>query len=120
MIFTQAGAALLQALLGLLEHVRFAAAEGVERRRAVRGAGNDSGQPCAGIGPSRSFEDSELVFVVDGRCRARRFYLCGNQCIGCTAQALSSGTDIATLSSRRRIDGVEDDATIQHERAVKC
>ena len=24
-----------------------------------------------------------------------------------------------TLSSRRRIDGVEDDATIQHERAVK-
>ena len=26
---------------------------------------------------------------------------------------------IATPSSRRRVDGVEDDATIQHERAVK-
>jgi len=36
-----------------------------------------------------------------------------NQCVGCT------GTGIATPSSRRRVDGVEDDATIQHERAVK-
>ena len=33
--------------------------------------------------------------------------------------APSSGTGIATPSSRRRIDGVEVDATIQHERAVK-
>ena len=31
-----------------------------------------------------------------------------NQCVGCT-----------TLSSRRRVDGVEDDATVQHERAVQ-
>ena len=31
-----------------------------------------------------------------------------NQCVGCAAP-----------SSRRRVDGVEDDATIQHERAVK-
>ncbi|CAH0370106.1 unnamed protein product [Pelagomonas calceolata] len=29
------------------------------------------------------------------------------------------GTGIATPSSRRRVDGVEDDATIRHERAVK-
>ena len=29
------------------------------------------------------------------------------------------GTGIATPSSRRRIDGVEDDAMIQHERVVK-
>ena len=29
------------------------------------------------------------------------------------------GTGIATPSSRRRVDGVEDDAAIQHERAVK-
>jgi hypothetical protein len=33
--------------------------------------------------------------------------------------APSSGTGIATPSSRRRVDGVEVDATIQHERAVK-
>ena len=58
-----------------------------------------------------------------------------NQCVGCTRQfftksflgdgsavlARSSGeeTGIATPSSRRRVDGVEDDAMIQHERAVK-
>ena len=35
-----------------------------------------------------------------------------NQCVGCLRR-------IATPSSRRRVDGVEDDATIQHERAVK-
>ncbi len=29
------------------------------------------------------------------------------------------GTGITTPSSRRRVDGMEDDATIQHERAVK-
>ena len=33
-----------------------------------------------------------------------------NQCVGCY---------IATPSSRRRVDGVEHDAMIQHERAVK-
>jgi hypothetical protein len=33
--------------------------------------------------------------------------------------APSSGTGIATPSSRRRVCGVEVDATIQHERAVK-
>ena len=57
-----------------------------------------------------------------------------NQCVGCTRQfftksflgdgaavlARSSGEErTTTLSSRRRVDGVEDDATIQHERAVK-
>jgi hypothetical protein len=31
----------------------------------------------------------------------------------------AGGTDTATLSSRRRVDGVEVDAMIQHERAVK-
>ena len=31
-----------------------------------------------------------------------------NQCVGCAAP-----------SSRRRVDGVEDDAAIQHERAAK-
>ena len=36
-----------------------------------------------------------------------------NQCVGWR------GTGIATPSSRRRVDGVEDDATIQHERAIK-
>ena len=34
-----------------------------------------------------------------------------NQCVGCSG--------IATPSSRRRVDGVEDDAMLQHERAVK-
>ena len=33
-----------------------------------------------------------------------------NQCVGCTG--------IATPSSRRRVDGMEDDAMIQHEGAV--
>ncbi len=40
-----------------------------------------------------------------------------NQCVGCAVER--RGTGIATLSSRRRVDGVEDDAAIQHERAVK-
>ena len=42
-----------------------------------------------------------------------------NQCVGCTGPAERRGTGIATPSSRRRIDGVEVDARIQHERAVK-
>ena len=57
-----------------------------------------------------------------------------NQCVGCTInnhEVISRrrrgragsverrGTGIATPSSRRRVDGVEDDAAIQHERAVK-
>ena len=58
-----------------------------------------------------------------------------NQCIGCTRQFFAMsflgddargrpgpverwGTGIATPSSMRRIDGVEVDAMIQHERAV--
>ena len=62
--------------------------------------------------------------------------LCGiNQCVGCTRQFFTKsflGDDAAVLapssdeeptfatpSSRRRVDGVEDDAMIQHERAVK-
>ncbi len=40
-----------------------------------------------------------------------------NQCVGCSLKRL--GTDISTPSSRRRFDGVEVDAMIQHERAVK-
>ena len=42
----------------------------------------------------------------NGRAR-----LCGNQPV--------RRVPITTPSSRRRVDGVEDDATIQHERAVK-
>ena len=58
-----------------------------------------------------------------------------NQCVGCTRQfftksflgddaavlARSSGeaSSTTTLSSKRRVDGVEDDATIQHERVLK-
>jgi hypothetical protein len=58
-----------------------------------------------------------------------------NQCVGCTRQFFTKsflgddaavlgsverrGTGIATPSSRRRVDGVEVDAPIQHERAVK-
>ena len=51
-----------------------------------------------------------------------------NQCVGCTRQFFTKsfpgsverrGTGIATPSSRRRVDGVEDDAMIQHERAVQ-
>ena len=44
-----------------------------------------------------------------------------NQCVGCTGRAGSverRGSGIATPSSRRSVDGVEDDAMIQHERAV--
>ena len=33
--------------------------------------------------------------------------------------SVSCTTSTTTLSSRLRVDGVEDDATIQHERAVK-
>ena len=42
-----------------------------------------------------------------------------NQCVGCTGFVERRGTGIATPSSKRRVDGVEVDATIQHERAVK-
>ena len=44
-----------------------------------------------------------------------------NQCVGCgrPGSVERRGTGIATPSSRRRVDGVEDDAMIQHERAVK-
>ena len=54
-----------------------------------------------------------------------------NQCDGCTRQFFAKsflgddatgeqyGIGIATPSNRRRVDGVEDDAMIQHERAVK-
>ena len=42
-----------------------------------------------------------------------------NQCVGCAGSVELRGTSTTTLSSRRRVDGVEDDAIIQHERAVK-
>ena len=58
-----------------------------------------------------------------------------NQCVGCTRQFFTKsflGDDVADLarssgeepashtpSSRRRVDGVEVDAMIQHERVVK-
>ena len=47
-----------------------------------------------------------------------------NQCFGCTAMTLpcwlrrAARNRTATPSSRRRVDGVEDDAAIQDERAV--
>ena len=50
--------------------------------------------------------------------------LCGNQPV-CRSATVSAGfverrgTDTTTPSSRGRVDGVEDDAMIQHERAVK-
>ena len=38
-----------------------------------------------------------------------------NQCVGCRPGSVERrGTGIATPSSRRRVDGVEDDAKIQH------
>ena len=51
-------------------------------------------------------------------------HLCGNQPVcrvrrGRPGSVERRGTGIATPSSRRRVDGVEDDAMIQHERAVK-
>ena len=43
-----------------------------------------------------------------------------NQCVGCRPGSVERrGTGIATPASRRRVDGVHVDATIQHERAVK-
>ena len=39
-----------------------------------------------------------------------------NQCVGCSVER--QGTGIATPSSRRRVDGVEDDAAIQDDCAV--
>ena len=39
--------------------------------------------------------------------------------IGRAGSVERRGTSIATPSSRRRVDGVEDDAMIQHERAEK-
>ena len=54
-------------------------------------------------------------------CRARGVERCVeiNQCVGCHPGSVERrGTGIATPSSRRRIDGVEVDAKIQHERAV--
>ena len=57
-----------------------------------------------------------------------------NQCVGCTRQFFTKsflGDDAAVLApssgeepitapaSRRRVDGVEDDTMIQHDRAVK-
>ena len=55
-------------------------------------------------------------------CRARGVERCVeiNQCVGCHPGSVERrGTGIATPSSRRRIDGVEVDAAIQRERAVK-
>ena len=46
-------------------------------------------------------------------------YLCGNQPVCWGHSVERRGTGIATPSSRRRVDGVEDNAMIQHERAVK-
>ena len=43
--------------------------------------------------------------------------LCGNQPVRRVLERRRTG--IATPSSRHRVDGVEDDAMIQHERAVK-
>ena len=40
-------------------------------------------------------------------------------CVESTSVSGTRGTGIATPSSRHRVDGVEDDAMIQHERAVK-
>ena len=42
-----------------------------------------------------------------------------NQCRGRPGSGERRGIGIATPSSRRRVDGVEDDDVIQHERVVK-
>ena len=57
---------------------------------------------CAASGPSAALTASRCAW-----CGVTCVEI--NQCVGC----------IATPSSKRRVDGVEDDATIQHERAVK-
>ena len=74
-------------------------------------------------------EYSQVVRMLgNGRCECYCFdgvtrlgqILCGNQPVRRVyAAVLARGTGIATPSSRRRVDGVEDDAAIQHERAVK-
>ena len=71
------------------------------------------------LGPAQVRElPLELAEVADD--------LCGNQPVrrvhlgdGAAVLARSSGEEATPLSSRRRVDGVEVDATIQHERAVK-
>ena len=42
-----------------------------------------------------------------------------NQCVGCYHFSAMTRPTWLGPSSRRRVDGVEDDAMIQHERAVK-
>ena len=47
-----------------------------------------------------------------------------NQCVGCTRQFftksfLDDDAAVQTPSSRRRVDGVEDEAAMQHECTVK-
>ena len=73
-------------------------------------------------------EYSQVVRMLgNGRCECYCFdgvtrlgqILCGNQPVRRVyAAVLARGTGIATPSSRRRVDGVEDDAMLQHERAV--
>ena len=74
-------------------------------------------------------EYSQVVRMLgNGRCECYCFdgvtrlgqILCGNQPVRRVCGSVERrGIGIATLSSRRRVDGVEDDAMIQHERAVK-
>ena len=94
---------------------------------------------CAGIAPStfqmtddhgraRVFnqegEDEETITEAISTCPVSciHFVPCCveiNQCVGCRPGSVERrGTDFTTPSSRRRVDGVEDDAMIQHERAV--
>ena len=55
-------------------------------------------------------DSNALEDAFSARTKVLRSVPCGNQppCVGCTVP-----------SSRRRIDGVEDEAAIQHERSVK-
>jgi hypothetical protein len=91
----------------------------------------------AGVHPAGMSEPCEALFETMGYGPLRVFFeaaggedLCGNQPVS-RVQVISRrrrdragsvelrGTGIATPSSRRRVDGVEDDAMIQQERAVK-
>ena len=62
---------------------------------------------CASAVASLEVPDCEIHFIVAA-------------CVEINSVTVERwGTGIATPSSRRRVDGVEDDAMIQHERAVK-
>jgi hypothetical protein len=77
----------------------------------------------------RAFSAHALALEDAATAQQQRHRLCGNQPVrrvhisrrrrGHAGSVERRGTGIATPSSRRRVDGVEDDAAIQDEHAVK-